>query len=107
MDEQIKSFLESREWLKQKGRFYETPMGDRNNYITISKESVGTYRDVKVKLMINVNNSWGTDIYDIRIWFSFMRVSDEYEIVFQGFVMNLQDIIKAFELLGVDEKYLK
>lgn len=28
MTESIKNFLESREWLHNKGRFYETPMGD-------------------------------------------------------------------------------
>lgn len=107
MTEGIKSFLESRDWIQKKGRFYETPMGDLNNYISISKESIGTYRDAKVKLMINTNSSWGTDIYDIKIWFSFMRISDEYEIVFQGFITDLPDLIKAFELLGVDEKHLK
>ena len=106
MTEDIKAFLDSREWLEKRSRDYETPRDDLNNYVTISKESFGSYSIAKVKVQIMQNPSF-IEYQDVRIWFLFLRSADEYEIVFQGFISNLDDLIKAFELVGIDNKYLE
>lgn len=79
MNEQIKAFLDSRDWLQNKGRFYETPSGDFNNYITIDKENRVNYRDVKVKIQIIERNS---TFYELIVWFDYFRAYSDYAVVF-------------------------
>jgi hypothetical protein len=108
MDEQIKVFLESREWLRKKLNSFETPGGDTNNFITVTKEFHNSFRDVKARVQIGENSSPNdTPIYEVAIFFEYFRHQEGFGPVFVGFISSIDDLISAFKLLGVDEKYLK
>jgi len=89
----------------KEGRPYRVIEGE--NYVRIPtvelvRESMGTFNQVNVQIELH-QSSLSDDILDMKVLFYIHRASNEYEVVFNGYVKSFEEFKTALRLLGIEE----
>jgi hypothetical protein len=74
------------------------------NTIHLDREPMGTYSHPRVALTIHEDNTFDYTQYQVKIGFKY--AGDELDLVFDGFVRNLDELLQVLRFLGTQESFL-
>ena len=89
---------------EEQGPFLAMNDPKSHNTVWLDKEDMGTYAHPRVALTIREGRDENFPHYRVQV--GFKHVGSPIEQVFDGFVLNLSELLEVFRYLGVAEPFL-